>query len=50
MEPEGSLLCSQEPATGSYPEPDECNHSLYSKYIKQKNYTLLLRAVIAQSV
>jgi hypothetical protein len=20
MEPEGSLLCSQEPATGSYPE------------------------------
>jgi hypothetical protein len=23
MEPEGSLLCSQEPATGPYPEPDE---------------------------
>jgi len=23
MEPEGSLLCSQEPATGHYPEPDE---------------------------
>jgi hypothetical protein len=23
MEPEGSLLCSQEPTTGPYPEPDE---------------------------
>jgi hypothetical protein len=22
MEPEGSLLCSQEPATGPYPKPD----------------------------
>jgi hypothetical protein len=23
MEPEGSLLCSQEPSTGPYPEPDK---------------------------
>jgi len=23
MKPEGSLSCSQEPATGLYPEPDE---------------------------
>jgi hypothetical protein len=23
MEPEGSLLCSQEPATDTYPEQDE---------------------------
>jgi len=23
MKPEGSLLCSQEPATNPYPEPDE---------------------------
>jgi hypothetical protein len=25
MEPEGSLLCSQEPATCPYPEPKESN-------------------------
>jgi len=25
MEPEGSLSCSQEPATGPYPEPDASN-------------------------
>jgi hypothetical protein len=25
MEPEGSLLCSQEPATCPYPEPNESN-------------------------
>jgi len=25
MEPEGSFPYSQYPATGSYPEPDECN-------------------------
>jgi hypothetical protein len=23
MEPEGSLLCSQDPSTGPYPEPDQ---------------------------
>jgi len=28
MEPEGSLLCSQEPATGPYPEPDESIYNL----------------------
>jgi hypothetical protein len=25
MEPDGSLLCSREPATGPYPEPDAFN-------------------------
>jgi hypothetical protein len=28
MEPEVSLPCSQEPATGSYPKPDESNPQL----------------------
>jgi hypothetical protein len=26
MQPEGKLLCSQEPSTGSYPEPDQSTH------------------------
>jgi len=28
MEPEGSLLCWQEPAIGPYPEPDESSPQL----------------------
>jgi hypothetical protein len=33
MESEGSLLCSQEPSTGHYPEPDQSSpyHSILSK-------------------
>jgi hypothetical protein len=35
MEPEGSLLCSQEPITGSYPEPrySYSNSSFYEDSI-----------------
>jgi len=30
MEPEGSLPCSQQPANGSYPEPDASSIKLSS--------------------
>jgi hypothetical protein len=47
MEPEGSLLCSQEPSTGPYPEPDQSNpyHPILSKihfYISQSPTSSLL--------
>jgi hypothetical protein len=29
MEPEGSLPCSQKPATGPYPDPDESSLQLH---------------------
>jgi hypothetical protein len=32
MEPEVSLPCSQEPATGPYPEPDEANPRLLTLF------------------
>jgi len=32
MEPEGSLSCSQERATGHYPEPDESSPHLPTKF------------------
>jgi hypothetical protein len=34
MEPEGSLLCSQHPDKGPYPEPDASNHTLPTYFCK----------------
>jgi hypothetical protein len=33
MEQEGSLQCSQESATSSYPQPDEPNPHPYTQFI-----------------
>jgi hypothetical protein len=33
MESEGSLRCSQEPATGPYPEPDESSPQLPTLFL-----------------
>jgi hypothetical protein len=35
MEPEGLLLCSQEPSTGPYPEPDQLSVLIYNMHYKQ---------------
>jgi hypothetical protein len=63
MEPEGSLPCSQQPASGPYPEPDESRTHLHAACKINFNITLLSTttivhytilyytgAVIAQSV
>jgi len=33
MEPEGTLLCSQKSAAGSYPEPDETSPQLLDLFL-----------------
>jgi len=33
MEPEGSLLCSQESGTGPYPEPDASGPHLHTLFL-----------------
>jgi hypothetical protein len=33
MEPEGSLQCSQQPATDPYPEPDESSPKLLTLFL-----------------
>jgi len=33
MEPEGSLPCSQEPATSTHPEPDESSSHLPTPFL-----------------
>jgi hypothetical protein len=46
VEPRGSLLCSNEPATGPCPETDESNsyyHISSRKYLNMKNMTTILR-------
>jgi hypothetical protein len=40
MEPEGSLLCSEEPATGIYPEPDESSPCLPS-YFSEIHFNII---------
>jgi hypothetical protein len=48
MEPEGSLPCSQEPSTCSYPETDQCNpyHRILSKiHFNTVTYVLVFLVV-----
>jgi len=38
MQPEGSLQCSQVPATGSYSQPDASSPQLPTLLFKVRNY------------
>jgi hypothetical protein len=38
MNPEGLLLCSKEPATGPYPQPDESNLQLLALFLYNPFY------------
>jgi hypothetical protein len=41
MEPDISLSCSQEPATGPYPQPDETSPHSHIILVKDPFYTIL---------
>jgi hypothetical protein len=44
MKPEGSLPCSQEPATGAYPKPAEsCPHAVSLRFTSSSHLRLCLQ-------
>jgi hypothetical protein len=45
METEGSLLCSQEPSTGPYPEPDQSNPYVTQQHLYDVSTELFLCVV-----
>jgi hypothetical protein len=44
MEPEGSLLYPQEPATGPYPKPDKSNPHPAAPYFPKIHFNIILQS------